>query len=89
MDSFSKFSSFTDAFSKKHHYQTKQAIKNWLPQVIVLKFEGQGLKNRSVIQKVLPRCKDLSARPLTSLPLPLNSLTHPFTSLPQVLHAQL
>ena len=64
-------------------------IVAYLLQVIVLKFEGQGLKNRSVIQKVLPRCKDLSACPLTSLPCPLNSLTHPFTSLPQVLHAQL
>ena len=64
-------------------------IVAYLLQVIVLKFEGQGLKNHSVIQKVLPRCKDLSARPLTSLPRPLNSLTHPFTSLPQVLHAQL
>ena len=64
-------------------------IVAYLSQIIVLKFEGQGLKNRSVIQKVLPRCKDLSARPLTSLPRPLNSLTHPFTSLPQVLHAQL
>ena len=64
-------------------------IVAYLLQVIVLKFEGQGLKNRSVIQKVLPRCKDLSACPLTSLPRPLNSLTHPFTSLPQVLHAQL
>ena len=64
-------------------------IVAYLLQVIVLKFEGQGLKNRSVIQKLLPRCKDLSARPLTSLPRPLNSLTHPFTSLPQVLHAQL
>ena len=64
-------------------------ILAYLLQVIVLKFQGQGLKNRSVIQKVLPRCKDLSACPLTSLARLLNSLTHPFTSLPQVLHAQL
>ena len=71
-------------------------IVAYLLQVIVTKFEGQGLKNCSVIQKVLPRCKDLSACPLTTLPHPLNSLPRPFTSLshsltilPQVLPAQL
>ena len=68
-------------------------IVAYLLQVIVTKFEGQGLKNRSVIQKDLPRCKDLSACPLTTPPRPLNSpftsLSHPLTSLPQVLPAQL
>ena len=60
------------------------------------KFEGQGLNNRSVIRKILPKCKDLSASPLTTLPRPLNSLprpftslSHPLTSLSQVLPAQL
>ena len=56
-------------------------IVAYLLQVIVTKFEDQGLKNRSVIRKVLPRCKDLSACLLNTLPRPLNSLPRPFTSL--------
>ena len=70
-------------------------IVAYLLQIIVTKFEGQGLNNRSVIRKVLPRCKDLACplttlpRPLNSLPRPFTSLSHPLTSLPQVLPAQL
>ena len=64
-------------------------IVTYLLQVIVSKFESQGLKSHSVIQKVLPKCKDLSACTLTSLPYPLISLPRPLNSLLQVLHAQL
>ena len=64
-------------------------IVAYLLQIIVSKCEGQGLKNHSVIQKVLPRCKDLPACPMISLPRPFTSLPRPLTSLPQVLPAQL
>ena len=60
---------------------SKCRIVAYLLQVIVSKFEIQGLKIAQLFKKVLPS-KDLCAFSLTSLPCLLTSLPRLLTSLP-------